>query len=155
MTDKKKKVRFNAITREYVDQDYRSKLSDQDKAWLDQFNKEYYDAIYGNDIREHHSPDYDENLRAARSARRKDLYGRLYGERGGTDGLDFDDIPDVSMYEKQEDEDLHKMDANEAMEIIVSQATDIIESGLYDVKSEIRNAVKRGINLFIKAKKSK
>ena len=156
MTDvKPKKRKYNSITREFVDQDYRKKLSDEEKAWLDAFNDEYYNAIYNEERREIHPKEFDQNLKEGRSARRKDLYGRLYGDRGGTDGLDFDELPETSLYEKDVDDSLHKMETNEAMEVIISQTTDMVESGMYDVKSEIRNAVKRGIKLFISAKKNK
>ena len=153
---KDKKRHYNSITREFVDQDYKKKLTQEEKAWLDQFNDEYYNGIYNENQREIHPEQYDESLKEGRSARRKDLYGRLYGERGGKDGIEFENIgSDCSFNKIEPDVDLHKIDIYSAMEIVIEQSADLIESGLVDAKSEIKRAIERGIRLFVNERKNK
>lgn len=153
---KPKKRKYTANVRGFVDQDYRKQLNDREKAWLDQFNDEYYNGIYSEGQREIHPSHYDDELKDARSSRRKDLYGRLYGDRGGQDGIDLDQLDsDCTFNQVDPDDELLTIDVASAMKIVVEQSSDLIDSGLVDTRSEIENAIQRGIKLFVNERKNK
>ena len=153
---KPKKRKYNSITREFVDQDYRKKLNKEEKAWLDAFNDEYYNGIYNEGDREIHPEHYDDELKSSRSARRKDLYGRLYGERGGQDSLELEQIDSNCSFNKVDpDEKLLKIDVDAAMKIVIEEAADLIDSKLVDTRMEIAKAIERGIRLFVNERKNK
>ena len=63
--------------REYVDQDYMSKLSESDQAFLRQFNDEYYGGSFKNNNSDlHKSPEQKKDCRNRINRARRDELGR-------------------------------------------------------------------------------
>ena len=157
-----KKVRFNKADRNLMDQDYFSKLTDEDKAWLNQFNKEYYEAIYPGDERLIHSEEYDEELREARSARRKDLWNAAFSENR----LDSGDrnfvennmdvySEDTAMWFEEEMDKLEKIDEKTALSIIREQAKDMIKNEIDILEDILVDFQRDTIKIWMNSRKNK
>ena len=158
-----KKVRHNKTDQNLMDQDYWNKLSTEDKEWLNQFNKEYYEAIYDADERVHHSKDYDDKLRNDRSSRRKDIFNNNFiGNKDNGDevkvGIDNDmDVytSDKGMYyENDELSKLKKIDEAKAMNILEEQAIDAINNDIDSMSNIIKKLQKDSIEIFLNARKN-
>ena len=90
-----KKTGLNPGEKKLADQDYWSKLSDEQKEWLNQFNQEYYQGIYNEKNRKIHTVDYDRDLKDARNARIKDItYMNLIDDKFAGDQDAYENVND-------------------------------------------------------------
>lgn len=71
MGGKKRKILKNASG--LMDQDYRSKLSPEDREYLDKFNDEYYQNRFKNDGTDIHSDAHKPEIRRNNAARDRDV----------------------------------------------------------------------------------
>ncbi len=85
------------VRQEYMDYDYVNQLSDGEKQWLDDFNKEYYcanvgrQADEGKDNRFIKGRDQVKERTDANNKRNNDLYGNIRNKVGATKLLNYDD----------------------------------------------------------------
>ncbi len=63
---------FRKTTQKYVDQDYYEDLNDEDKAYLDRFNQEYYLDSCGSEPL-HNTPELRKSISDSNNARRRDV----------------------------------------------------------------------------------
>ena len=159
----KKKVKYNKANKSFMDQDYWDKLSTEDKQWLNQFNKEYYEAIYSEDERVLHGEQYDEELKEARSARRKDLWNSVFPSHRSDDGSRNHVENNMDIYEQDkgiwyEDDDidkLKKVDESKALGILREQALDSINNEVDTIQSILSDFQRDSLIIFINARKNK
>lgn len=114
MTGKKKKTnrkkqKFPSLTRKYnsrvrqevLDYDYIDKLSDEEKQFLEDFNKEFYEARVGRQADEGKNNRFTKGRKAVKEAqdnnnkRNSDLYGRVRNKVGATKLLNYEDVLNI------------------------------------------------------------
>ena len=151
---KKKALHFHE--KKLADQDYWNKLSEEEKEWLGQFNREYYQAIYKEEDRKIHPPEYDQELKAARSSRRKDIFDSPEADTIGLDKIDeYDNSIDNQIYSETEMEKLSKIDEKIALTIIREQAKDLLMNRLDTLENILSNLQRDSIKIFLSARKNK
>lgn len=73
------KLTFNKAVQQYMDQDYITKLNDDEKAWLSQFNNEYYGNTLNKDWRKNlHMKENKYDIYDQTNARNRDMYNKRY-----------------------------------------------------------------------------
>lgn len=93
----KKTYLFKANVMEYVDQDYKHELSEEDTLWLKTFNNEYYGTAYGNESSLHSTgiDNFDKRtMHSKANAENRDVYSISKC----SDLLSF--IPDLSSFQQ-------------------------------------------------------
>lgn len=103
---KRKKVKYPSLTprlnsrvrQEYMDYDYVDQLSDDEKQFLEDFNKEYYQASVGRQKDEGKDNRFTKGKEAVKQAqhdnnkRNSDLYGQIRNKVSRTKLLNYDDV---------------------------------------------------------------
>ena len=157
-----KKIKLNKMNKGLIDQDYWSQLSDKDKAYLNQFNKEYYEAIYKEEDRVIHPPKFDQDLKDARSAKRKDGWNIWFANHTLETGhRDFEENNmDVYLENKgmwfDDDElsKLKKIGEKQAIEILRAQAADAITNKIDKLEDILSDLQRDTLKIYINARKN-
>lgn len=78
----KKRKKYRANVKHFVDQDYKDKLNDKDSAWLDKFNGEYYaneinrkDSIHSTSLSTEEFARAKKETYGATNSQNRDIYG--------------------------------------------------------------------------------
>ena len=85
------------VRQEYLDYDYTDQLSDEEKKWLDDFNKEYYCANVGKQADEGKDNRFTKGRKqvkerqTANNKRNNDLYGNIRNKVAATKLLNYND----------------------------------------------------------------
>jgi len=85
------------VRQEYLDYDYLDQLSDDEKQFLEDFNKEYYEARVGKQSDEGKNNKFTKGKEAVKEAqdnnnkRNSDLYGKVRNKVGATKLLNYED----------------------------------------------------------------
>lgn len=86
------------VRQEYLDYDYIDQLSDEEKQFLEDFNKEYYEARVGKQKDAGKKNRFTKGKKAVKEAqsnnnkRNSDLYGKIKNKVASTKLLNYDDV---------------------------------------------------------------
>ena len=145
---KKNNKRLHYHEQTLADQDYKHKLTDIDREWLLQFNKEYYQGIYNENEREIHPQQWDAELKAARSARRKDAYDNSKAD------IKYEAVEELETEELEEIDTLYKIDEKRALDILRTQAQDMMANKIDTVENILTDLQRDTIKIFLNARKN-
>ena len=141
-----KRLHYNE--QKLADQDYKSKLNSEQKEWLAQFNKEYYQGIYNENDREIHPEEFDQDLKSNRSSRRKDVFGNQHVD---IETIEFQEVEEEEVIEI---EMLCKIDEKQALNILRMQAQDMIANEIESLENILTDLQRDTIKIFMNARKN-
>lgn len=84
--------------REFVDQDYIDKLSEEEKDWLDKFNREYYQNSFSKNDEENFHKKGEERRKAygRENARNRDMWNKFDRSPGDLTANEYQSTQDTS-----------------------------------------------------------